>query len=67
MSKIEISIEKLREYKIFVGTPMYGGNCAGTYTKSCTDLAMVCAATGITVRFYYLFNESLIQSASNCI
>jgi hypothetical protein len=67
MSKIEISIEQLREYKIFVGTPMYGGQCSGSYTKSCTDLAMVCAANGITVRFYYLFNESLIQRARNYI
>lgn len=65
--KIEVSIEDLRKYKIFVGTPMYGGNCAGIYTKSCTDLAMVCAANGINIRFYYLFNESLIQRARNYI
>lgn len=65
--KIEVSIEDLRKYKIFVGTPMYGGNCAGIYTKSCTDLSMLCAANGINLRFYYLFNESLIQRARNYI
>ena len=65
--KIEVSIDQLRQYKIFVGTPMYGAQCAGTYTKSCTDLAMICAANGIDVRFYYLFNESLIQRARNYI
>lgn len=65
--KIEVSIQELQKYKIFVGTPMYGGNCAGIYTKSCTDLAMMCAANGINLRFYYLFNESLIQRARNYI
>jgi hypothetical protein len=65
--KIEVSIQELKQYKLFIGTPMYGGNCAGIYTKSCTDLAMICAANGINVRFYYLFNESLIQRARNYI
>jgi len=65
--KLEISIEELRKHKIFIGTPMYGGNCSGSYTKSCTDLAMMCAANGIDVRFYYLFNESLIQRARNYV
>lgn len=65
--KIEVSIEELRKYKIFVGTPMYGAQCAGTYTKASTDLATMCAANGIGVHFYYLFNESLIQRARNYI
>ncbi len=65
--KMQISVEELRQHKIFIGTPMYGGNCSGSYTKSCTDLAMMCAANGIDVRFYYLFNESLIQRARNYV
>lgn len=65
--KIEISVDELKKYKIFIGTPMYGGNCSGSFTKSCTDLAMMCAANGITVKFYYLFNESLIQRARNYV
>ena len=65
--KIEVSIQDLQKYKIFVGTPMYGGNCAGIYTKSCTDLAMIGTANGIDIKFYYLFNESLIQRARNYI
>ena len=28
---------------------------------------MMCAANGITVKFYYLFNESLIQLARNYV
>tara|TARA_R110000796_G_scaffold1509_3_gene5993 strand:+ start:3186 stop:4052 length:867 start_codon:yes stop_codon:yes gene_type:complete len=67
MSKIEIGIEELKKHKIFIGTPMYGAQCAGTYTKASTDLAMMCAANGIPIQFYYLFNESLIQRARNYI
>jgi|TARA_R110000868_G_scaffold274420_1_gene533851 hypothetical protein len=67
MSKIEVSLDQLKETKIFIGTPMYGAQCAGTYTKASTDLAMMCAANGIGIQFYYLFNESLIQRARNYI
>ena len=67
MAEIKVGVDQLRQYKIFVGTPMYGAQCAGTYTKSSTDLALMCAANGIDIRFYYLFNESLIQRARNYI
>lgn len=65
--KIQTSVEELRKHKIFVGTPMYGAQCAGTYTKASVDLATMCAANGIGIHFYYLFNESLIQRARNYI
>jgi len=64
---IKITTEQLRGYKLFVGTPMYGGNCSGLFTKSCNDLAMLCTKAGIDVRFYYLFNESLVQRARNYV
>lgn len=67
VQKTEVKIEEIRKQSIFVGTPMYGGQCAGTFTKSCTDLAMLCAANGIPLKFYYLFNESLVQRARNYI
>lgn len=63
----EVSIDEIRKYSIFLGTPMYGGNCAGTFTKSCTDLSMLCAANGINLKFYFLFNESLVQRARNYV
>ena len=64
---IEVSVEldEMRKRKLFVATPMYGGQCAGMYTKSTADLAMMCAQYGIEVRFFYLFNESLITRARN--
>lgn len=67
MSQVEVKIstEELRKRKIMVATPMYGGQCAGIYTKSCTDLAKVAAQYGVQVDFFYLFNESLITRARN--
>jgi hypothetical protein len=63
--KLEIAVEKLKEYSIFVATPMFGGMASGLYTKSTNDLAAMCARYGIELKFYYLFNESLIQRARN--
>ena len=63
--ELEISVDELRKRKIFVATPMYGGQCAGIYTKSSTELATMAAQYGVDVRFYYLFNESLITRARN--
>lgn len=65
--KIEIKTDELRKYSIFVGTPMYGGQCAGLFTKSTNDLSMLCSAYQIPLRYYFLFNESLVQRARNYI
>jgi len=63
--EVSVSIEDLRKRKIFVATPMYGGVCGGQYCKSTADLASISAQYGMDVRFYYLFNESLITRARN--
>lgn len=65
--KLEVTVEDLRKYSIFVGAPMFGGQCAGLFTKSTNDLSAICAKYGIELQFYYLFNESLIQRARNYI
>ena len=65
--KLEVSMEDMRKKKIFVGTPMYGGQCHGMYAKACNDLSAMCASMGIELRFFYLFNESLITRARNYI
>jgi len=62
---VEISVEELRKRKLFIATPMYGGACGGQYCKSTADLAQLCTHYGIEVRFFYLFNESLITRARN--
>jgi len=65
MEQIQIPIEELRKRKLFIATPMYGGQCAGMFAKSTADLAALCAQYGIPLQFYYLFNESLITRARN--
>jgi hypothetical protein len=63
--EININVEELRKRKLFVATPMYGGQCAGMFAKSCADLSAICAQYGIPLQFYFLFNESLITRARN--
>ena len=63
--EISIAIEELRKRRLFVATPMYGGQCAGMYCKSTNDLGMMATKYGVTTKFYYLFNESLITRARN--
>ena len=63
--EMEIGLEELRKRKIMVATPMYGGQCHGMYAKSCADLAKLCQAYDIDLKFFYLFNESLITRARN--
>jgi hypothetical protein len=63
--EISVSIEELRKKKIFVATPMYGGICGGQYCKSTADLSAMGAQYQMDIRFFYLFNESLITRARN--
>ena len=63
--EFEITTTELRKRKLFIATPMYGGMCHGSYTKSCLELKSVCQHYGIENKFFYLFNESLITRARN--
>lgn len=63
--EVSIEIEKLRERKLFLAAPMYGGQCSGMFCRSVMDLAARCASYGIQLQVYFLFNESLITRARN--
>lgn len=63
--QIQISADELKKKKLFIATPMYGGQCFGLYMKSCLDLQMTLAQHGVECRFSFLFNESLITRARN--
>jgi hypothetical protein len=63
--EINIPIEDLKARKLFIATPMYGGQCAGMFAKSISDLSALCANYGIPLQMYFLFNESLITRARN--
>jgi glycosyltransferase involved in cell wall biosynthesis len=62
---IQVPISELQKRKLFVSTPMYGGNCAGMYAKSIADLTGMCAKYNVAMQMYFLFNESLITRARN--
>jgi hypothetical protein len=63
--QLEVPIETLRQRKIFLATPMYGGQCHGMFCKSISSLTALCQHYGIILRQYFLFNESLITRARN--
>ncbi len=63
--EIKVPVTDLQQKKLFVATPMYGGQCAGMYARSIADLAAICAKYNIPLQLYYLFNESLITRARN--
>lgn len=63
--ELSIKVEELRQAKIFVATPMYGGQCHGLYMKSSLDLQAMCGRYGIECKFSFIFNESLITRARN--
>jgi hypothetical protein len=62
---IQVPVETLRNRKLFLATPMYGGQCAGMYARSLADLSALCTHYGIQLRIFALFNESLITRARN--
>lgn len=62
---LTFSSDDLKDKKLFVAAPMYGGMCHGTFCKSMNELFLVAGKHDIEVRVYYLFNESLITRARN--
>ncbi len=65
--KLEVTTEDLNKYSIFLGTPMFGANCAGQFCKSTNALVKLCTEYGIELKEYFLFNESLVQRARNYV
>lgn len=63
--KLQVSIEELQKRKLFLAVPMYGGQCAGMFTRSVSDLSAICTKHGIPLQLFFLFNESLVTRARN--
>lgn len=49
--------------KIFIATPMYGGQCFGGYASSIIQLCETLAEKKVPYRYRFIFNESLITRA----
>jgi hypothetical protein len=65
MPELNFSENDLRKCKLMVATPMYGGQCTGSFTKAMMDLQRMCTQMQIEFNVYFLFNESLITRARN--
>jgi hypothetical protein len=67
--KLEIKIDnaELAKRKLFIGTPMYGGQCGGLFARSVADLTALCTHYKVQLQLHFLFNESLITRARNYI
>lgn len=64
--EINVSEDEMRKKKLFIGLPMYGGQCHGITTRSLMELTASCKGI-IDIQPYFLFNESLIPRARNYI
>lgn len=53
--------------KVFIATPMYGGQCFGYFAQSLMTLQNTLRDNKIDVAMSFLFNESLIQRARNAL
>lgn len=62
---IEVDLNELRQKKLMIATPMYGGQCYGQYTRSLFETAAKATRMGISIQPYFMYNESLIQRARN--
>lgn len=63
--KFDVNIEQLRQLKIFLMAPLYGGQNFGAFTKSLMELSAMCASYNIPLKTHFLYNESLVQRARN--
>lgn len=63
--RIELNWDELRKNKLFICTPMYGGQCNYLYMKSILDLQALLMQNRIEHKFSFLSNESLITRARN--
>ena len=53
--------------KVYIATPMYGGQCFGYFAQSLMTLQNLLRDNKVDVAMSFLFNESLIQRARNAL
>jgi hypothetical protein len=56
---------EIKNKRLFVATPCYGGQCTSAFARSLSDLSAICTHYGIQLRIYMITNESLIPRARN--
>ena len=53
--------------KLYISTPMYGGQCFGYYAQSVLSLQNIMQQNRVDMAVSFMFNESLIQRARNAL
>lgn len=64
---IDISAEKFKDIFLVIATPMYGGQCFGTYAESILRLQEHLLKYGVRHEFVFMYNESLITRARSLL
>ncbi|MFZ5703682.1 MAG: hypothetical protein ACOY5R_00280 [Pseudomonadota bacterium] len=59
------TLQRLKGRSLFVGTPMYGGQCHVEFAYSIARLSALCGQLGIGLRFHFLCGEALVMRARN--
>jgi hypothetical protein len=62
---MQFDFEQMRRSSLWIATPMYGGQCFGTYAQSMISLAVLLTQEKIDFGVDTLLNESLITRARN--
>ena len=60
-----INFDTLRNKKIFIATPAFGGSVTAFYNQSMIQLASICSRENIDLYYYNITTESLIPRARN--
>ena len=60
-----IDPDRLRGLRLFIGTPMYSGQCCSAFTLALAQLAALCTRIGVELRFFFACHEALITKARN--
>ncbi|MEJ5977909.1 hypothetical protein WG901_14765 [Novosphingobium sp. PS1R-30] len=60
-----IDLERLRGLRLFIGTPMYSGQCCSVFALSLAQLTALCTQIGVELRFFFACHEALITKARN--
>jgi hypothetical protein len=61
--EIKLDWDYLKTQKLFIATPMYGGQCFGTFARSLCEVVTMFTQRELPLQLYSLFNESLITRA----
>jgi hypothetical protein len=61
----QLDVTSLTSKKLFIATPMYGGNCSALYALSMIQLANTCGIYNIPIHWQFSYNDALVTRARN--